>query len=562
MSITLAEIVSTSQNEYYNIQIVMILAVGLALATLLGYFSQKAKLSPIFGYLVAGYMIGPYSPGFVADAHIAEQLAEIGVILMMFGVGLHLKWQELVNVRNIAIPGAIIQTLLTTIAGAWLVHSYGWPLETGLVIGLAIGVASTVVMIRVLSDNNMVSTPEGHIAIGWLIVEDILTVIALLLLPALAASVQGEGVSVSHVAHAVGIAVLKCILLIATMLIAGFKIVSWIFLKVARTRSQELFTLTVLSLIFVIATGSALLFGTSIALGAFMAGLVIGQTEVRHQASANALPLKDTFAVIFFLSVGMLFNPVALISNFPLFIGIMVIILLIKPLIAYIVAVALGRSFQTALLVAFSLAQIGEFSFIVSEEALKLKLLPDDGFDIIVACALVSIALNPLIFSACRSIGKRWDKASKAKIHAGIDQQLSISKQAIIVGFGPIGQDVAKILEELGIVPVIIETNVDTINTQKNNYKNVIYGDATVKQILEAAKIDTANILIITTPEINTTLQIIELARELNDKIYIIARAIYRSDKKLLADLKVSAICDEEESRHAFIDTIRNLSTA
>ncbi|HEV8051024.1 MAG TPA: cation:proton antiporter, partial [Parachlamydiaceae bacterium] len=551
-----------SQNEYYNVQIVMILAVGLALATALGYFSQKAKLSPILGYLVAGYCIGPYSPGFVADAHIAEQLAEIGVILMMFGVGLHLKWQELINVRNIAVPGAIIQTLLTTIAGTWLVYSYGWPLETGIVIGLAIGVASTVVMIRVLSDNHMVTTPEGHIAIGWLIVEDILTVIALLLLPALAASVQGDGVSALHVAEAVGMALLKCILLVAIMIFAGFKVVSWIFLKVARTRSQELFTLTVLSLIFVIATGSAMLFGTSIALGAFMAGLVIGQTEVRHQASANALPLKDTFAVIFFLSVGMLFNPLAIMSNFPLFIGIMAIILLIKPLIAYFVVVVLRKPFRTALIVAFSLAQIGEFSFIVSEEALKLKLLPDEGLDIIVACALISIALNPLLFSACKAIVYRWDKESQAKVHAALDQQLSISKQAIIVGFGPIGHDVAKYLEEMGIVPVIIDTNVDTITTQKNNNREVVYGDATVKQILEAAQIDTASILVITTPEIKTSLQIVELARELNKKIYIIARATYRSDKKQLAEMNVCAICDEEESRHAFIDTIKNLSTA
>lgn len=551
-----AEIICSSPNESYNVKIVMILAVGLALASVFGYLTQRAKLSPILGYLIAGYLIGPYSPGFVADTHVAEQLAEIGVILMMFGVGLHLKWQELVSVKNIAIPGAIIQTLLTTIAGAWLTHYFGWPLETGIVIGLSIGVASTVVMIRILADGNLINTTQGHIAIGWLIVEDILTVIALLLLPALASSVHGDVVSVKEVTLAIGIALLKCISLIAIMLYGGFKVVSWIFLKVARTRSQELFTLTVLSLIFVIATGSALIFGTSIALGAFIAGLVIGQTDVRHQASANALPLKDTFAVIFFLSVGMLFNPVAIVSNFSLFIGIMAIILLLKPLIAYAVVTLLGYSFQTALMVAFALAQIGEFSFILSEEALKLKILPDDGFDIIVACALISIAINPLLFTWVQKFGKRWEEQHRDQAHATANQQVTVSKQAIIVGFGPIGNEVAKILDKMEIVPVIVDTNVDTITLQRGQQREAVYGDATIIHILEAANIEAAALLIITTPDISTTLLIIESARKLNPDIRIVARALYSADQKQLADLNVFTVCDEDKAKEAFIEAV------
>lgn len=559
MHTIIAEITQVGINESYKVQIVLILAVGLSLSSVFGYLAKRAKLSPILGYLVAGYIIGPYSPGFVADSEIAEQLAEIGVILMMFGVGLHLKWQELISVKNIALPGAIIQTFLTTVAGTWLTVYLGWPLETGIVIGLSIGVASTVVMIRILADNNLINTPQGHIAIGWLIVEDILTVIALLLLPALASSIEGDSVSITQVSMAIGIALFKCVLLVAIMLYGGFKVVSYIFLKVARTRSQELFTLTVLSLIFVIAMGSALIFGTSIALGAFIAGLVIGQTEVRHQASANALPLKDTFAVIFFLSVGMIFNPIAITTNFTLFIGVMIIILLIKPLVAFLVVILLKHPKQTALTVAFALAQIGEFSFILSEEALKLKILPDDGYDIIVASALISIALNPLLFEACLSFGKYWDKRDAAKAHVPTEQLISISKQAIIVGFGPIGHEVAKNLEEQGITPVIVDTNVDTIAVQKGKQREAVFGDATIRHILEAASLKTASLLVITTPDITTTLQIIKSARDLNPLIRIIARTLYSADKKQLTMLNVLAICDEEQSRQAFIEAIQNL---
>lgn len=544
--------------DAYNIQIVMILAVGLALATILGYISQRVKLSPILGYLIAGYLIGPYSPGFVADVHVAEQLAEIGVILMMFGVGLHLKWQELINVKNIAIPGAIIQTACATIAGTWITHYYGWSLESGVVIGLAIGVASTVVMIRILSDHHLVLTTSGHISIGWLIVEDILTVIALLLLPSLAASFHGDAISIYHVAEAIGIAILKCCLLVLIMIYMGFKVVSYIFVQVARTKSQELFTLTVLSVIFVVATGSALIFGTSIALGAFIAGLVIGQTDVRHQASANALPLKDMFAVIFFLSVGMLFSPSAIIDNFSLFIGVMAVILLIKPLVAFLIVVLLKYPAQTALVVAIALAQIGEFSFILVEEALKLNIIPDEAFDIIVACALISIGLNPVLFSVFLPLGKWYKKQEHAKATA-MNHSASSAQRAIIVGFGPIGNNVAKILEQIGITPVIVDTNVDTITLQKDRQREAIFGDATIQHILEAAHIETASILIITTPDIATTLKIVDAARKLKSDIKILARSLYANDQKKLRSLNVSVICDEEESKQAFIRSLANL---
>jgi CPA2 family monovalent cation:H+ antiporter-2 len=388
--------------ESFNLKIVLILTTGFALASIFGYLSHRAKLTPILGYLLGGYIIGPYSPGFVADLQISEQLAEIGVILMLFGVGLHFKWQDLMNVKNIAIPGALGQTFLTTSIVAGLVVMMGWSLQAGIVYGLAIGVASTVVLVRVLSDYGILNTVKGHICVGWLIVEDIVTVIALLLIPALAASLNGEGLPIQSVLMAILVVLSKFILFVALMFTLGRKFVMFVFNKIVLTNSHELFTLTILALTFVIATGSSMLFGTSIALGAFIAGMIIGQTDVRHQVSNNALPLKDTFLVIFFLSVGMLFNPAAITDHLVLFLEILGLILVIKPVIALFFVLAFKQSFKTALTISVALAQIGEFSFILIEEAMKYNILPDEGYDIIVACSLVSISLNPLLFKLFR----------------------------------------------------------------------------------------------------------------------------------------------------------------
>ncbi len=385
--------------EAHNLKIVLILTVGFAFASLLGYLSHRCKLSPLLGYLLAGYLIGPYSPGFVADLKTAEQLAEIGVILMMFGVGLNFKWQDLMAVKRIAIPGAIGQTLVASLVGTLLIYSVGWTLESGIIFGLAIGVASTVVLVRILSDHKLLSTPEGHIAIGWLVVEDIITVAVLILIPTLATAYKGNEVAVGSIGLTMAFLIFKFIILIVLMFTLGQKLVSFILTKIVLAHSHELFTLTILALTFVIATGSSLIFGTSIALGAFIAGMVIGQTEVRQQALVHSLPMKDTFVVIFFITVGMLFNPYVIVEHFFLFGGVLAIILFVKPLTAFIISLALKYPVKTAVIVSIALAQIGEFSFILAEEAMRLDILPDDGYDIIVACALVSIALNPLFFS-------------------------------------------------------------------------------------------------------------------------------------------------------------------
>lgn len=382
-------------SEYLNLKIVLILTIGFSLASILGYLTHRLKLSSILGYLIAGYAIGPYSPGFVADVKVSEQLAEIGVILMMFGVGLHFRLKDLIDVRNIAIPGAIGQTLIATIIGTLVVYLHGWSLEAGIIFGLAIGVASTIVLVRVLYDNNILHTQEGHICVGWLIVEDIITVIVLLLVPSLS---PGQDHSMQTILLSIVGALGKFVLLTFLMFTVGKYGVTLALSKVVSTKSDELLTLTVLALTFLIATSSTLIFGTSIALGAFIAGMVIGQTDIRNKVARNMLPIKDAFVVIFFLTVGMIFNPAAIFHDFILFISVLAIILLLKPLSAFLITYGSKYPVRVAATVSIALAQIGEFSFILSEEAMRYKILPDEGYDILVACALVSISINPILF--------------------------------------------------------------------------------------------------------------------------------------------------------------------
>lgn len=384
-----------------HLKIVLIFAVGFGFASVLGYFSHLFHLSPVLGYLLAGYLIGPYSPGFVADLQIAEQLAEVGIILMMFSVGLHIQWRDLFNVRKIAIPGAIGQTGMTSLIASLLIHHLGWPIQTGMVLGFAIGVASTVVLMRVLSEQHLLHTEEGHISIGWLIVEDLLTVVILLLLPIFA---LGQEWDISEIAISLGVIVAKSLILLAIMVTIGHRVVHYLIAIVLRSGSQELFTLSILSLTFIIAIGASLLCDISIALGAFIAGVTIGQTAFRNQVSIDLISLRDIFVVVFFLSVGTLFNPIAIWNHFPLFIGVLAIIIFIKPFIAFMIAWFLKYPKKTALVVAVALAQIGEFSFILSEKANHFGIIPDEGYDVIVACALISISINPLLFRLVKKL--------------------------------------------------------------------------------------------------------------------------------------------------------------
>lgn len=381
-----------------HLHIVLLLTVGFVSASILGYFAYRIGSSPLLGYLAAGYLIGPYSPGFVADMRISEQLAEIGIILMMFGVGLHLKEKDLFAVKKIAIPGALSQTLVTTLLIAAFFCWLGWSIEAGIVMGLCIGVASTVVLMRLLVDNDLVGKQQGHIAIGWLVLEDLLIVVTLLLLPVLASSLHAGEVSGEELALPIVSALAKFTILVLFMFTVGRKLLKFALSKVVDTNSSELFTLAVLAMTFGIAVGSALLFGTSIALGALIAGMVIGRTEVRHQVAAHALPMKDAFMVIFFLSVGMLFDPSILVKHFGVVLVIIAAILIVKPLVAFIIVRLFKYPNEVAITIAIALAQIGEFSFILAEQSMQLKIIPEQAYDIIVASAFVSIALNPLLF--------------------------------------------------------------------------------------------------------------------------------------------------------------------
>lgn len=390
--------------EFAKLQIVVVLTVGLGLASLFGYITQRLGLSPLLGYLLAGYAIGPYSPGFVADSATAEQLAEIGVVLMMFGVGLNFRIEELIGVRRIALPGALIQTITTAAFATWLITLTGWPIETGIIFGLGIGVASTVVMVKMLEDHNLLSSEGGHISLGWLVVEDLITVILLLLIPELLPLLKGDGTAtLPQIFLNTGWLILKVIVVKVlffsiTIFTIGQKIAAYLLLKVKETKSKELFTLSILAITFAIATGSTYLLGTSIALGAFIAGMIIGRTQMRQQAIKHSVTIRDAFVVIFFVSVGMIFNPAAILVHPYLFASVLLLIVLFKPLIAFLIMICYRYPFKSCLTVALALAQIGEFSFILSEEAIKYKLMPDDGYDVIVACALASIALNPVLF--------------------------------------------------------------------------------------------------------------------------------------------------------------------
>jgi CPA2 family monovalent cation:H+ antiporter-2 len=538
--------------EPLHLDVVIILTIGFTLASLLGYLTQRIKLSPILGYLLAGYVIGPFFPGFVADLKLAEQLAEVGVMLMMFGVGLHFKWQELVSVKKIAVPGAIVQTLAAVLIAALFVYYIWGSWEVGVIIGLAIGVASTVVLVRVLADNNLLNTLQGHIAVGWLIVEDILTVAVLILLPTIVALLTGASISIQEILMAIILVLFKFILLAAIMFTLGRRFVSYALFKIARTRSPELFTLAVLALTFLIATGSALLFGTSIALGAFIAGMVIGQTDVRHQASAYASPMKDAFVVIFFLSVGMLFNPIAIIDNFSLFLSILMIILIVKPLVAFLIVILMRYSLMVALSIAFALAQIGEFSFILAEEASHYQVFPDQGFDIIVACALISISVNPLLFKALDYWKPYLAEQESFAMQQNVQQLPKQVLRALVIGFGSIGQSIVAMLEKLGYRPIIIERDVDAVAKLVEEQREAVYGEASFPNMLKMAHVELADLLIITGLNLVETLNIIQYAHEIHPEILIVARAQNIEEQDILNQMGIKVICNEVEITQAF----------
>ncbi|MDR0485896.1 MAG: cation:proton antiporter [Elusimicrobiota bacterium] len=547
-----------------------ILAVGFVFALICGYITQKLGLSSIVGYLIAGFCIGPFTPGFVADYGLAFQLSEAGVILLMFGVGLHFNIDDLLSVKGIAVPGAIIQSLAATFFGIFIGSHLGLNFQSSFILGLGLSVASTVVLIRVLTDNDVLSSIHGHTAVGWLIVEDIFTVLILVILPSIAAVLLSSGTFASNsvsstfeILKASGIALLRLAALWIIVMGIGGKLIPWMLSKIAKTRSQELFTVSVLVLAFATAVGAALIFQASLALGAFLGGMVVGRTKLGAQAGANLLPLRDAFAVLFFLSVGMLLDPRFILQYPYLILACLAIVLLIKPLTALLVVCLLGYSTRTALTIAAGLSQIGEFSFILAQEAKRLGIAGDNVYNTVVICAIVSITLNPTLFrqipkieTFLRGREKVWkilnffaDKKAKAKNSIKNAEIIHTSgqKTAIVVGYGPTGNLVADALIENGLQPVIIDMNIDTVLSLNGKGISAIYGDASKREILEAAGIKKAAYLIITIPILSAVSDIAALSMVLNPSARILARSRFLSSGAHLRQIGVSGIAFEEE---------------
>jgi CPA2 family monovalent cation:H+ antiporter-2 len=545
----------------HDLPLITTIAAAFTAAWVLGLITQKLKLSPIVGYLLAGVCIGPHTPGFVGDVHLAPQLAELGVILLMFGVGLHFHLKDLLAVRNVAIPGAVGQSLVATLLGAPVAMAFGWPLNNGLVLGMAMAVASTVVLVRVLTDNRVLDTTAGHVAVGWLIVEDILTIIVLVLIPAMGSPIAGDHAAASHgFLVTLLIAFAKLGALVAVLLLAGSRLIPWIMVRVARLRSRELFTLTVLVMAIAVAAGSAYLFGASMALGAFLAGMVVGQSPVSQQAAADALPMRDAFAVLFFVSVGMLFDPRFVIHHPGLFAAGLAIVLLVKPLAALAIVAIIGYPARTALTVAIGLAQIGEFSFILGDLGFKHHLLDAAGQNLLVGCAIVSITLNPILFRTIGPIERTlqripalWRFINRGESRRSGDMnrragellESSTAPVAVIVGYGPVGRTVDQLLRNATLETVVVDMNMDTVQRLTNGGRAAIYGDAFNIEVMHQA-LARATHLIISLPHSTNRNPLIAAAKLINPEIKVFVRARYIDERSELIQAGADGACYEE----------------
>ena len=542
------------------------MAVGFGIALLFGYLAQKLRLSVIVGYLAAGFLIGPLTPGFVADAELANNLSEAGIILLMFGVGLHFNTEDLMSVKGIAIPGAIAQSVGAATFGILVSMMDGYSLVEGVFLGLGLSVASTVVLLRVLTDAGRLNTYAGTVAVGWLVVEDIFTVLMLVLLPSIGpALAAGDSISFLTILTAIGMAILKLILLWILVMVVGGRVVPWLLKRILRTRSHELFTLTVLSAAFLTALFAAYVFDASFALGAFLGGMVVGKSKVSHQAAAELIPLRDAFAVLFFLSVGMLFRPAFLIEQPVIIILALLIVLLVKPLIAIGIVSLLGCTAETAFTIAAGLSQIGEFSFILAQTGLGMNLISENIYSVLIACALVSIAVNPFCMKAvphmvalARTHPGLWHflnhRAEKktAKISQSTTDFMETAQEgetfALIAGYGPTGQAAAESVTAAGLSPVILEMNIDTVSALEAKGIDAVYGDITKTEILKAAGIERAPYFIITVPATEPAALAAMAAKNLNPDIVIFARTRFLQDADILKAAGVDYVISEESA--------------
>ncbi|HEY7240632.1 MAG TPA: cation:proton antiporter [Burkholderiales bacterium] len=541
----------------HNIDLVTTIAVSFGLAMVLGFVAARLRMPPMIGYLLAGVLIGPFTPGFVADISLARQLADIGVMLLMFGVGLHFSLGDLLAVRRIAIPGALAQMSAATALGVATALSWDWRPGSALVLGLALSVASTVVLMRALESRGALQSINGRIAVGWLIVQDLITVLVLVLLPTLASMAGGKANAGTAGDQGLGLALaitlVKIAAFFAVMAVAGRRLLPRLLWEVARTGSRELFTLCVVAAALGMAYVAATLFDVSFALGAFFAGMMMRESALSHRAAEESLPLRDAFAVLFFVSVGMLFDPAVLVTAPGKVLAIVSIVILGTPIVAMALVLSFGYPLTSALVVAVSLAQIGEFSFILVALGLSLGLLPPEAQSLVVAAAILSISVNPLLFSALRPAHAWLTKHSAwaRRLESGPDAlaelpmstaERFLSGHVVVVGYGRVGRIIAKALDENGVPYVVAEENRERVAELRRRDIAAVSGDASVPAVLVQAHIAKASMLIIATPDTVSVRRMAEIARTLNPAIEIVVRSHNEQEASLLEKERVGTV--------------------
>jgi CPA2 family monovalent cation:H+ antiporter-2 len=513
----------------HDTALIFTLALGFGLAFVLGLVAARLKQPPLVGYLVAGVLIGPFTPGVQADAGLAAQLAEVGVILLMFGVGLHFSMKDLLAVKGVAVPGALLRIVIITALTAVVARMWGWSWSGGVVLGIALSVASTVVVLRQLESLGLLDSSVGRAAVGWLVVEDLAMVLALVLLPPLAGGTAG-----TSLAKELGLTLLSVAGFVVLMLFVGTRAVPWMLARVARIGSRELFTLAVLSVALGIAVGASTIFGVSFALGAFFAGVVIAESDLSHQAAADALPLQDAFAVLFFVSVGMLLDPRVFVEQPGRVLTAVGIVVVAKALVTFVLTLVLRRPVRTALILSGSLAQIGEFSFILAGLGMAMGVLPAEGRDLILAAAIVSIVLNPLLLRAVNRV-ERWMELRPglaARIErkavdvdvAGPQPAHTLHDHVVLIGYGRVGRRIGDALRSEGIPYVAVERDRVAVEALRKEGIQAVFGDAARPGILDHVHLESAKLLILASPDPYQARRVIEIAREMNPGIEIAAR--------------------------------------
>ncbi|MEQ1975396.1 YbaL family putative K(+) efflux transporter [Xenorhabdus sp. SGI240] len=534
---------------------------GFVLAYLLGMLAQRLKISPLVGYLIAGVLAGPFTPGFVADTSLAPELSEIGVILLMFGVGLHFSLKDLLAVKSIAIPGAIAQIAVATLLGTGLSMLLGWGLLSGIVFGLCLSTASTVVLLRALEERQLVDSQRGQIAIGWLIVEDLAMVLTLVLLPAAAGIMDSHNANIGQLLLKIFLTVGKVIAFILLMIFVGRRVIPWLLAKTAATGSRELFTLAVLAIALGVAYGAVTLFDASFALGAFFAGMVLNESELSHRAAQDTLPLRDAFAVLFFVSVGMLFDPMVLLQQPLAIIGTLAIIIIGKSLAAMLLVKMFGHSRRTALTISASLAQIGEFAFILAGLAVTLGFLDGEARNLVLAGAIISIMLNPVLFSLLDRYLEKTETIEEQLLEETLEEEtqipVDICGHAIVVGYGRVGRQLCQRLQEKDFPVVVIEDTRTRFEELGGVGISAIMGNAVNKEIMALARLDCAYMLFLTIPNGYEAGEIVANAREIRPDINIIVRAHYDDEVTYITERGTShIIIGEHEIARAMAESL------